>query len=103
MQGIAINLIIFSYVKLKNPNIDEFRIHFPRILNLKPNTQYGHLKSSIVGHLVSLKGYVVRVSACSPLVISACFSCSKCSQYTRVTFEDGIFSTPTRCVTDKYY
>ena len=54
----------------------------PRFLHLKPETPYSHLKSGIVGQLISLRGYVVRVGAPRPLIEGAQFVSGKCHNKT---------------------
>ena len=67
----------------------------PIFYNLFPFTPFGELRSSTVGQLVSLRGYVVRVAPCKPLIIRAKFLCGKCFDTTEVYFEDGIFKNST--------
>lgn len=68
-----------------------------RFTGVEPQLPLSHLKASIVGKLVSLTGYVVRVSSIQPLVAHAAFECAKCGALSRVHFEDGKFAPPDRC------
>lgn len=73
----------------------------PRFVNIGPPTSFGDLRSSSIGQLVCLRGYVVRITACRPLVEECIFKCSKCLEETTTRFEDGMFVPPTQCSTDK--
>jgi|MDSY01.2.fsa_nt_gb DNA helicase MCM8 len=68
-----------------------------RFTGLLPELPLSSLKSSMVGKLVCISGYVVRVSTIQPLVLQARFECPKCGALTEVHFEDGKFENPTRC------
>jgi|AntAceMinimDraft_5_1070358.scaffolds.fasta_scaffold52205_1 hypothetical protein len=68
-----------------------------RFTGVHPPLPLSHLKASLVGKLVSVTGYVVRVSSIQPLVAHACFECPKCGALARVHFEDGKFAPPERC------
>lgn len=72
-------------------------IFVPRFLTLLSEHSFGDLKSSSVGQLVAIRGYVVRVSACKPLIIGASFKCGKCLGCTPAVFEDGIYNPPLEC------
>ncbi len=103
LQGIALNLLLSSsnnshqqIIPLRLPSII-----IPRVYNLRPLTNFGDLKSNIVGQLVAIHGYVVRVSPSKPLVTGAKFKCPKCSEYTYCAFEDGVFNAPSICNTPK--
>lgn len=68
-----------------------------RFTGVHPQLPLSDLKASMVGKLVSLTGYVVRVSSIQPLVAHAAFECPKCGALARVHFEDGKFAPPERC------
>ena len=71
---------------------------WPRFQNFQePDTDFGDLRSGIVGQLVSISGYVVKVSSCRPLIEGGFFQCSRCHLNTWVTFEDGIYHPPEQC------
>jgi len=69
----------------------------PRFLSLLSDHSFGDLKSSSVGQLVAVRGYVVRVSASKPLIVGASFKCGKCLGCIPAVFEDGIYNPPTEC------
>lgn len=73
----------------------------PRFQNFSSDCSFGDLKSGTVGQLVNIKGYVVRVSPCRPLIEGVNFKCSKCMQKSWTNFEDGIFNPPDECKTEK--
>ena len=95
--GVALSLSIsLRYPLLENPIL----IH-PHLYNLYPNSSYSELRSGAVGQCVSIKGYVLKVPACKPLVVQAMFICGACSAINTVTFEDGIMNPPVSCRADK--
>lgn len=97
MVGIALSLVAKNFY----PHCTEAFIIRPRFYNLGSEVGFGEIKSSTVGQMVSVRGHVVRVSACHPLVESANFLCAKCMKYTFARFEDGIFMPPSVCGTHK--
>jgi DNA helicase MCM8 len=97
-MGIAMSLL----AKEQNPHCEDLFIIHPRFYGLSEEISFGSIKSSAVGQLVSLRGHVVRVSPCRPLVLSAQFLCAKCMKYTTAKLEDGIFLPPAMCSTEKY-
>lgn len=97
LVGIALSLV----AKAKHPHCGEAFIIRPRFYNFETEVNFGDIKASAVGQMVSVRGHVVRVSACHPLVESANFLCAKCMKYTSVRFEDGIFMPPNVCTTPK--
>ena len=97
LVGIALCLVAKSHY----PHCTEAFIIRPRFYNFSSEVSFGDIKSSTVGQMLSVKGHVVRVSACHPLVESANFLCAKCMKYTSVRFEDGIFMPPNVCSTAK--
>ena len=74
---------------------------WPRFYNMRPETAFGDLKAGTVGQLVCITGYVIKVSACRPLIEGAGFLCGKCGQSSWSYFEDGIFNPPEMCRTEK--
>ena len=95
--GIALSLL----AKQQNPHCEEQFIIHPRFYGLSSDTCFGDIKSSTVGQVVSVRGHVVRVSPCRPLVQSASFLCAKCMKFTFSKLEDGIFLPPVVCSTEK--
>jgi DNA replicative helicase MCM subunit Mcm2 (Cdc46/Mcm family) len=95
--GIALSLV----AKQLHPFFGDYFIIRPRFYGLKGDIMFGDLKSNTVGQMVSIKGHVVRVSACRPLVECGSFLCAKCMKYTTCKFEDGIFVPPLVCSTEK--
>jgi len=64
-----------------------------------PLTPYSELKSNVVGKLVCIIGYIVRISKSMPMVEYASFLCGKCQKNTVQYFEDGQFNPPAACRT----
>ena len=93
----CIGLALSVRISLRYPMLDHVLIVTPRLLTLKPHTPFAELKSSTVGQLVSVRGYVLKVTACKPLILQAHFICSACSLPTIQQFEDGIYDPPTQC------
>ena len=91
--GLALSVICSRNTKLQRIT--------PRFYNLPVETTFMELKSSTVGQLVCLRGYVIRVTNCRPLVLGAAFWCSKCQQEMFVHFDDGLFVPPNSCPTKK--
>ena len=97
--GCAISIL---KTKELSSNIAEPFCIWPRFQNFQePDTDFGDLRSGIVGQLVSISGYVVKVSNCRPLIEGGFFQCSRCQQNTWATFEDGIYHPPEQCGTEK--
>lgn len=97
LVGIALSLV----AKNLHPHCSDAFVIRPRFYNSNSEVSFGDIKSSTVGQMVSVRGHVVRVSACRPLVESANFLCAKCMKYTFARFEDGIFIPPNVCSTAK--
>lgn len=95
--GIALCMVARS---LHRQCLEAFIIH-PRFYGLHDEVAFGDIKSSTVGQMLSVKGHVVRVSPCRPLVESAEFLCAKCMKCTAGRFDDGIFMPPPVCTTPK--
>jgi DNA replicative helicase MCM subunit Mcm2 (Cdc46/Mcm family) len=97
--GLALSYIantLFPYLEIPI-------IKYAAFYNLSKSLSFSDVKSTTVGKLISLKGHVVKVSPCRPLVIEGEFRCSKCLQNTRMKFLDGIFNPPVQCKTVKCY
>ncbi|KAJ1724396.1 hypothetical protein LPJ53_001352 [Coemansia erecta] len=65
----------------------------------EPLTHMKHLKSSLVGKLVTVRGTVVRTSTIKPLLTQAEFICSKCGRPQLVKIIEGKYEVPTKCYT----
>lgn len=91
-MGIALGLLADKLFPYGEPMVIR-----PRFTNFDPETPYEMLKSSIIGQLVSIKGYVVKVSPPVALVEAAQFLCSACGYDQWVRFPDGIFTPPDMC------
>lgn len=94
--GIALSVIASSSQN------SHFVCVYPKLNYLRPLTPFSELKSNYVGQMVSIQGYVIRVSPTAPLVTAAKFRCPKCSALCLIPFEDGVFTTPQSCLTPKY-
>lgn len=71
-----------------------------RLFNLaQAHTAMRDLKAKELGHLVSVKGTVVRVGTPRPLVTSMDFACGKCELVFPQSFPDGRFASPSKCPT----
>eukprot|EP00798_Chlamydomonas_sp_ICE-L_P022085 gene22085-29149_t len=69
-----------------------------RLQNHNPSKMFiRQLKSNAIGHLATLRGTVIRMSAVRPLIQRLVFACGKCGEKTSVTFLDGKFAPPTKC------
>lgn len=99
--GISLSLIC----KQQNPYVQELFIIYIRLygFDLLDDICFSDIKSNTVDQLISIRGHVVRVSSCKPLIDYGLFLCPKCMNYTKVTFEDGIFVPPQVCSTLKCY
>lgn len=95
--GIALSLC----VTLCYPLVEEPFVIFPHLYGLDPLTSFGELRSSTVGQLVAVKGYVLKVTACKPLVLRANFHCGLCEKDMTISLEDGVMMPPERCLTPK--
>jgi DNA replicative helicase MCM subunit Mcm2 (Cdc46/Mcm family) len=68
-----------------------------RFVGLQPSLPLASLKSTIVGKLVSITGYVVRCGSIQPHAQCANFECPKCGAIFTSFFEDGKYQPPSRC------
>uniref|UniRef100_A0A3Q2ZU07 DNA helicase MCM8 n=1 Tax=Kryptolebias marmoratus TaxID=37003 RepID=A0A3Q2ZU07_KRYMA len=58
-----------------------------------------HLRNaSVFGHLVSVKGTVVRVSNIRPLCTRMAFRCQTCTNTLPLPLQHGKYATPTKCI-----
>jgi DNA replicative helicase MCM subunit Mcm2 (Cdc46/Mcm family) len=101
--GIALSLILLFKSKNNNNNTVEPIAVVPRFHNLLPEISFNGIKSGAADKLVSIRGHVIRVNSCRPLIEVASFLCSKCQRETLCFFEDGIFCTPEKCSTPKFF
>lgn len=103
--SISLSLIATTMPKDVNSvadlNSSDIKIIHPKITKLSQGTKFSDLKSSKVGQLISLKGYVVKCSSIKPLVQSAFFSCSKCFSSQETILQDGVYIPPEKCAEAK--
>ena len=66
-----------------------------------PLTPFRNLKSTVVGQLVCIVGYIMKATKAKPLVQYASFRCGKCNQRTLVYLEDGQFTYAQSCATQR--
>jgi DNA replicative helicase MCM subunit Mcm2 (Cdc46/Mcm family) len=99
--GIALSVVLYYRNNMPNPQLKYIHPISPRLYNLQPYIPYSELKSGALGKLVSVVGYVVRVSHSHHLITGGTFICNKCLTSFMVYFEDGIYSPPTVCPTPK--
>jgi DNA replicative helicase MCM subunit Mcm2 (Cdc46/Mcm family) len=90
--NMAISLLIWDFSKSSpNPPHIPFPV-FVRLSNLPSQmASFSDLKAISCGRLLSIKGHVIRVSACSPLLEKGRFKCTMCGESTGKHFVDGIF------------
>jgi DNA replicative helicase MCM subunit Mcm2 (Cdc46/Mcm family) len=91
--NMAVSILLWTYTReAPNPPYLPFPI-FVR-LNKIPGqvSSFSDLKANSCGRLLSIKGHVIRVSACSPLISTGTFKCTKCGEHTTKHFVDGIFA-----------
>ncbi|KAK8791041.1 hypothetical protein WA158_005672 [Blastocystis sp. Blastoise] len=69
-----------------------------RIANLEPYYPIRDIKAHSVGKFICIKGTVIRVSGIRSLVNKMAFKCMKCDSIMQVTFIEGKFSPPNKCV-----
>ncbi|KAJ2225115.1 hypothetical protein IWW45_007952 [Coemansia sp. RSA 485] len=69
------------------------------LLYHEPLTHMKHLKSSLVGKLVTVRGTVVRTSTIKPLLVEAEFLCTKCGRPQLVKIIEGKYEMPMKCLT----
>ena len=68
---------------------------------VRPIVSFDRLKSDSLGKLVSVIGYITRISHSHHMISEAQFYCPKCERPCTVYFEDGVFSPPSMCPTEK--
>lgn len=75
-------------------------LYHPRFYNLSPSMQVrmAHIRTSTVGHLISLRGTVTKARPKRLRVLDAGFTCSKCGLHQITKFVDGKYTPPSRCV-----
>lgn len=71
--------------------------HRVRLCNYGNEIRLKDFRSHSVGHLVTFRGTIVRVSSVIPLVKSLHFICELCSFKWRVHLSDGNYKRPTVC------
>jgi DNA helicase MCM8 len=71
-----------------------------RLCNYTPLTPLRQLKSCNIGKFVGIKGTVIRVSNIKPLVVGMPFQCGRCGHEFFVSFIDGKFTLPERCMSE---
>ncbi|XP_015800528.3 DNA helicase MCM8 [Nothobranchius furzeri] len=69
-----------------------------RLYNYEPLTPLRTLRASVFGHLVSVKGTVVRVSNIRPLCTRMAFKCQTCTKVVSLPLQHGKYATPTKCI-----
>ncbi|XP_017294810.1 DNA helicase MCM8 isoform X3 [Kryptolebias marmoratus] len=69
-----------------------------RLYNYEPMTPLRTLRASVFGHLVSVKGTVVRVSNIRPLCTRMAFRCQTCTNTLPLPLQHGKYATPTKCI-----
>lgn len=69
------------------------------VMDQRRPTPIRTIKSNAIGKLVSIKGTVVRLGPQRTMLRRSAFACSSCGAHSQVTFLDGKYKTPTRCVT----
>lgn len=102
--GIALSIAIAEELQASHPSppTDQpIPPLFPRLVNLSSQLNFGELKSGKNGQLVSITGYVVKVSNIRPLVESAMFLCPKCMNMQSWKLDDGVFNPPPVCNTSQ--
>lgn len=103
--NIAISIAIHKNMMLESKRISMIGQNisivpiYIRITNIGDPISYSEIKSSKVGQLVSLTGYVIKISSIRPLVQYAKFVCGKCLTSQSCYQEDGIFNPPASCST----
>jgi DNA replicative helicase MCM subunit Mcm2 (Cdc46/Mcm family) len=103
--GIAISVAVYrrssqatAHHTVDNPRFSIVPIHV-RVTNIGNPINYSEIKSSKVGQLISISGYVTKISPIRPLVQYAKFLCAKCMSLQSVYQEDGVFNPPSSCST----
>ena len=91
--NMAVSVLLWEFIKTSpNAPLQPLPIYV-RLYNLPSRyALYSELKANSCGRLVGIRGHVIRVSACNPLIASGNFRCTKCSGQTTKYFADGIFS-----------
>lgn len=74
---------------------------YAQLQNLQPSSSFCDLKSGSLGRLVSIVGYVVRISQSHHMIMGATYVCGKCETNFVHYFEDGVFVPPVVCPTPK--
>ena len=74
-------------------------IYRPRLYNLAPSShvRMAHVRTSMVGRLISLRGTVTKARPKRLRAIDAGFTCSTCGLHQYAQFIDGKQSSPARC------
>ncbi|KAJ3411838.1 DNA replication licensing factor mcm8 [Chytridiales sp. JEL 0842] len=63
-------------------------------------TPLKELKANLMGHFLSVRGTVVRVSSIKPIVTKMLFTCNNCGAGLTLAMQDGKFKAPARCSED---
>lgn len=101
-RGITSNLCFDKILRVINVSPDPEPettpiLHRVRLCNYGNEIRLKDFRSHSVGHLVTFKGTIVRVSPVTPLVKALHFVCELCSFKWKVFYSDGSYRKPSSC------
>ncbi|EDQ89507.1 uncharacterized protein MONBRDRAFT_25214 [Monosiga brevicollis MX1] len=73
------------------------RPYYPAFFHLPSINSIRDLKTQLIGHLVAIKGTVVRTSAVHPELVRGTFTCLDCGEIMRNIEQQFQYTEPTRC------
>lgn len=71
-----------------------------RLVHVQPQLPMADIKTGLVKKFLSVKGNIIKARPKRLRVTSADFSCQKCAALVPHVFDQGRFSTPTKCTND---
>jgi DNA helicase MCM8 len=69
-----------------------------RLLHVTPQLPMADIKTGLVKKFIAVKGHVVKARPKRLRVATADFECQKCAAFTTHAFDQGRYSSPTKCV-----
>jgi DNA helicase MCM8 len=97
-MGLAIHQVISAQLDTNTdtplPPLPKINV---RLVSYEPVIPLKHLKASLYGKLVTIRGTAVRVGNVKPLVTQMAFQCNGCNKVQVHVFQDGKYTIPTKC------
>ncbi len=93
-----IDLLSFAASEIATKQLKCKTIYMTRLVGYTNLTALKDVKADIVGHFISVRGNVVRVSSLRPICHQMSFNCGSCNGEQTLVFPDGKFKAPIKCI-----